>query len=762
VTVELDDSNHVLYSRGQTWAEVGDASWSNYTLEVRVKMLTSDGVGHISFRRSGPSRYFIQFHPNGLTLIKEITETFTPLETCKVFLQTSKWYSLKVVCHGDTINVYLDNDLKLSYIDETDPIYRGKIVLESSPDSRIHFDDIKVSTTLKLYIENLVNEAENEIYKADQLDADTTAAEQKLAEARTALKNGDLSSASTLAEEAINLAQQASVGTVSVDKLLRYAAEYDEHLVKVSGTIRDIRFEEGLYSFVVDDGTGVVQATYDGTLGEVKSEDEVEVTGVFSYSTRTIQAESVVEKGSTQAELYTFLIFKDDFEDGDYNDWRVDVDPRIEGSRWVVQKEGDTQVICCLGASWGWTGDTEWADYIIDLRLKLVEGGCGIGFRVSHQPEGSEHYTLSFFNYGLSLIKTELYLKEPRGTELKRVNLDLDDDKWYNVKVVCLENSVEAYIDDALQLKYVDEDNPFLTGFIEIGVFPHDGDEPSHALFDDIKVSRITTTCNINDLITYAQSEIDKAKEINADVASAELKLEQARRALEQEDYQIVQYMVDEVVSLAKRSSIGQIAVKDLRATATLCCGHTVVVTGTVRNLESQYGTGYNFNLNDGTGGLTVVYQGVLTGVEDGYTVRVTGVFDASTESITASSIEMIQGSTQGSGGPLGLTWSIELITTFITIGGAAAGVGGWLVRHERMEKKRKVLFTKLMDEVDAVYSRFKMNAVQCEAELYKLKDEALEEYKEGTINEDKYNILEHRVEEYMKEVRKRIEMEKT
>ena len=50
------------------------------------------------------------------------------------------------------------------------------------------------------------------------------------------------------------------------------------------------------------------------------------------------------------------------------------------------------------------------------------------------------------------------------------------------------------------------------------------------------------------------------------------------------------------------------------------------------------------------------------------------------------------------------------------------------------------------------------MNAIQCEAELYKLKDEVLDEFKEGMLDEDNHNILEQRIEKYMKEVREQIE----
>lgn len=758
--VELDDGNHVLRAKGQTWADAGDYLWTNYTFEVKIKMLSPEGGGHMSFRMGVPApRYFVQFLSNDMFLTKEYMGTFTEVVHTSVFLNLNTWYVFKIVCVGNSMWVYVDDVLKLEYVDEDDPILFGRIGLESSPDSRIYFDDVKVSTTYRLYVELLIQEAQDMIYKAEQIDADTTVAEQRLSDAKTAFSKGDLASTESLALEAFNLAKSAFVGTVSVDELLKYSSEYDQHIVEVSGTIRDIRYEEGFYSFAIDDGTGVISAAFDRTLGEIRSEDKVEVTGVFFALNRTIMAESVEKKESAVQELYTFLIFKDDFEDGDFSDWRTDVDPRIEGSRWKVEKEGDNRVLSCEGASWGWAGDTEWTDYTIELKLKLVKGGCGISFRMSPRPEGAEHYTLSFTRYRLSLVKTELYLKEARTTEHRHVSMDLDPVRWYDVQIVCIENNIRAYLDGDLKVEYSDEDNPFLAGAIDIGVHPHDGDKPSHALFDDIKVSRIATTGDINDLIVYAQSEIDKAREINADVSSAELKLEQANQALVQENYQIVQYMVDEAVWLAKRSSVGQIAIKDLRAMATLCSGHVVVITGTVESLQAQYGTGYNFNLNDGTGGFTVTYQGVLTDIGDGYEVRVTGIFDASTEIVAASMIEKISGSSAPiSSGPFGLTWSIELVTAIITIGGTAVGVIGWFVRHERMEKRRKVLFKKLLDEVDSVYSRFKMNAIQCEAELYKLKNEALDELKQGTIDEGKHNILEQRIAKYMKEVKEQIE----
>jgi len=271
-----------------------------------------------------------------------------------------------------------------------------------------------------------------------------------------------------------------------------------------------------------------------------------------------------------------------------------------------------------------------------------------------------------------------------RDIHLKRLNMDLDHDIWYTVKIVCLENNIKIYLDDDLKLDYTDEDNPLLTGLIALEtITPFErSDYPSRILYDDVKVSKIATTTDINELITYAQSEIDEAKEINADVNAAELKLEQAKQALAQEEYQMVQYLVDEAVWLAKRASLGQMPIRDLKALATKISGHTVTVTGTVKNLESRYGVGYEFALDDGTDAISVSYQGALVDIGNEYEVEITGIFDAPSGTVTASRIEKISGPlTPTPSGPTGIPWTFEQIATLISIGGAGAGVAGWMAR---------------------------------------------------------------------------------
>ena len=108
-----------------------------------------------------------------------------------------------------------------------------------------------------------------------------------------------------------------------------------------------------------------------------------------------------------------------------------------------------------------------------------------------------------------------------------------------------------------------------------------------------------------------------------------------------------------------------------------------------------------------------------------------------------------------------GITLSSEWIAIILSIGGLAAGAGTWVFRTNSERKRNKILFNKLMEDIDDVYSRFRMNTLRCEAELYKYKDQVLEDFKQGMINEEKYKILDERINNYLKDIIKKHGKEK-
>ena len=101
---------------------------------------------------------------------------------------------------------------------------------------------------------------------------------------------------------------------------------------------------------------------------------------------------------------------------------------------------------------------------------------------------------------------------------------------------------------------------------------------------------------------------------------------------------------------------------------------------------------------------------------------------------------------------------TFETIAVMITIGGAVIGTMGWMTRTRREQRRRKIMFNEFIQGIDDVYTRYKMNARQCEAELYKLKDQIIETFSKGIIDETNYKFLDKRIEEYIEEIRKELD----
>jgi len=140
--------------------------------------------------------------------------------------------------------------------------------------------------------------------------------------------------------------------------------------------------------------------------------------------------------------------------------------------------------------------------------------------------------------------------------------------------------------------------------------------------------------------IESAQSEIEDAKSIGAEVKEAEAKLKEAKEALDKGNYEYACNWAADASEQAKHASVGSVQIKDLKALATKYDERTVVISGTIRDIETVYGEGYTFALDDGSGMISVVYQGSLGDIKDGDRVTVSGVFQASTGTVVADNVE--------------------------------------------------------------------------------------------------------------------------
>ncbi|ODS37230.1 MAG: hypothetical protein A7315_04320 [Candidatus Altiarchaeales archaeon WOR_SM1_79] len=110
--------------------------------------------------------------------------------------------------------------------------------------------------------------------------------------------------------------------------------------------------------------------------------------------------------------------------------------------------------------------------------------------------------------------------------------------------------------------------------------------------------------------------------------------------ALNNGSYDISKQYAQEAISLAENANCGETRVRDLRALAVKYDGRTIGVSGKVRDIDTAYGHGDKFVVDDGTGLITVEYEGSMRDIDEGDDVLVEGVFSRSNDAIEAEKVE--------------------------------------------------------------------------------------------------------------------------
>jgi len=357
-------------------------------------------------------------------------------------------------------------------------------------------------------------------------------------------------------------------------------------------------------------------------------------------------------------EAHTYLIFQEDFEDpkGDLFEISLPSDAP-QGSGWEVKADEGNLVLSTTNVIWAEAGDRSWENYTFEIKVKFIslDGGAHINFRMIN---AGNRYFFRFFHGEFSLEKGFKGV----GSTLGVHEAFPSEEVWYVIRTVCVGNSIKVYVNDDLIFDYIDHEDPLLQG--KIGFESSFG---SQIYFDDVKVSSTQFTY-VADLIREAEHEIAIAKSAGADTTKAELELVKARQAVENNDLALAASYAKDAIIAAQNAN------------------------------------------------------------------------------------------TSPSPPPQGIELSIEVIAGVISIAAAVIGSVGWVVRTQNAKKRKKILLKRLIDRIDEVYSRYKMKARECEAELFRLRDEVLTGFKDGVLDEDNFNVLNVRIDDYMKEIREEIE----
>jgi len=242
--------------------------------------------------------------------------------------------------------------------------------------------------------------------------------------------------------------------------------------------------------------------------------------------------------------LYRHSVLRDDFEDGDLIGWRVNFPEGNATSRIIEVEENHVWEV--VGQTWSTTGNPEWRNYILDIKVMLVteRSNCRISVRMQ---DGEERYGVDLERWRLSMFK------ETRNefSELESKNRVFATDIWYSVRFVCLQNSIGVYVDGTLILAHTDDSDPHLSG--KIGL---EGSPESHVRFDDVEVYDLIS--DVSDLINFARREIDNVASIGVDVSQAEETFEKALTAQNQGDNRRVEELVLEISEFLREAPLEQ------------------------------------------------------------------------------------------------------------------------------------------------------------------------------------------------------------
>ncbi len=146
-SVIQENGNYVLQGIGHNWVNADSESWTDYTFEAKVKLI--QGGVHINFRKSGEGRYFLGFNDGGLYLTRQFNKwsELAELTDTRESYNLGQWYDFRIELSGSNIKVYVDDTLKIDYID-SEPLAGGAVAFETLDDSKVYVDDVSVRKTV--------------------------------------------------------------------------------------------------------------------------------------------------------------------------------------------------------------------------------------------------------------------------------------------------------------------------------------------------------------------------------------------------------------------------------------------------------------------------------------------------------------------------------------------------------------------------------------------------------------------------------------
>ncbi|HUM71441.1 MAG TPA: PA14 domain-containing protein, partial [Chloroflexota bacterium] len=139
------ESNNLYKGTGHRMSILQHEGWTDYRLRFRLRLIR--GTVHLNYRHNESednfTRYFIGFSESEVGLSRQMGDVFTHLRDSEGEYALNRWYNIEIVGEGGHIQVYVDGELVLNYVDPN-PILQGSISFETLDDSQAQIDDIEI------------------------------------------------------------------------------------------------------------------------------------------------------------------------------------------------------------------------------------------------------------------------------------------------------------------------------------------------------------------------------------------------------------------------------------------------------------------------------------------------------------------------------------------------------------------------------------------------------------------------------------------
>lgn len=166
--------------------------------------------------------------------------------------------------------------------------------------------------------------------------------------------------------------------------------------------------------------------------------------------------------------------FIDNFDDGIVDRWFLDALEADSG--WAISMEGNNFFLKGRNHSWGEPRNgTIWYDYSLICKVKLVNGGIHLNYRVSDRGR----YFVFFHQGGVELHKQNL---SGVVTDLNKQDGNFESGTWHTIEIKGTASHVSVFVNNALEMEY-DDEQALLWGSIAIESLPE-----SIVYIDEIEV----------------------------------------------------------------------------------------------------------------------------------------------------------------------------------------------------------------------------------------------------------------------------------